>query len=128
VLQYEIKVEKGAAAPFRIVTWVYQYDDVHFAIHCKVLEDHYDKHKSTFRSTLKSFGRIEREKAADASKEQLKAVREIVALTPESDEERRARLVQRLLRAARGESPVAELGQAQAPCLHGGRGPARAEG
>ena len=39
---------------------------------------------------------------------------------PETAEERRARLVQRLLRAARGAPSEAELGQAHASGLHGG--------
>ena len=101
VLQYEIKVEKGAAAPFRIVTWVYQFEDVHFAIHCKILEDHYDKYKSTFRSTLKSFRRIEREKALPGSAttgKKIIKVEDESKLTPEELKKLRSDRFEQLLR------------------------------
>jgi len=101
VLQYEIKVEKGAAAPFRIVTWVYQYKDAHFAIHCKILEDHYGKYKSTFRSTLKSFRRIQREKAMPGSTTTGKKIIEVEDeedMTPEQKKKLRRERFEQLLR------------------------------
>ncbi|MEM8882620.1 MAG: hypothetical protein AAGD14_00955 [Planctomycetota bacterium] len=63
VTMYEIKVEKLTSSPFRIVTWVHHFDDVDFAVQCKILEDHYKSFRKTFRGTLRSLDRIDRKKA-----------------------------------------------------------------
>jgi len=60
VTKYEIKVEKMVSAPYRIVAWVYHYDDIDFAVQCKVLEDYWNKYDNAFEACLKSFRRIER--------------------------------------------------------------------
>ena len=39
VTQYEIKVEKATETPFRMVAWVYHFDDIDFAVQFKILED-----------------------------------------------------------------------------------------
>ena len=101
VTQYEIKIEKGAAAPFRIVTWVYHFDDVDFAVQCKVLEDHYKKYKPKFRVALKSFKRIEREKALPGSTTTGKQIIEVEdedKLTPEEREKLRSDRFEQTLR------------------------------
>ncbi|MHC4848699.1 MAG: hypothetical protein ACYTEG_09620 [Planctomycetota bacterium] len=101
VTQYEVKVEKGAAAPFRIVTWVYHFPDVDFAIQCKVLEDHYKKYGPKFKVALKSFRRIEREKALPGSTTTGKSIIEIddeEDMTPEQKAKRRKERLEQTLR------------------------------
>ena len=59
---YEIKVEKGTSfsGPKRLVTWVYHTADFDIAVQFEVLENSYDKLRSTILRTLKSFKTIER--------------------------------------------------------------------
>ncbi|MCZ6572481.1 MAG: hypothetical protein O7C98_04830 [Planctomycetota bacterium] len=63
VTQYEIKVEKNTETPFRMVVWVYHFDDIDFAIQFKILEDYYESYKAMTRVCLKSFKRIKQKKA-----------------------------------------------------------------
>jgi hypothetical protein len=67
VTKYEIKVDKLVAAPFRMVTWVFHFDDIDFAVQFKVFEDYYRRYRQTFRTCLKSFRRIDRTKALPGS-------------------------------------------------------------
>jgi hypothetical protein len=101
VMMYEIKVEKNARSPFRIVTWVYHFEDVDFAVQCKVLEDHYDKYKGTFKSTLKSLRRVVRDKAmpgaATTGKKIIEADDE-EGMTPEEKQKSREEQFEQLLR------------------------------
>ncbi|MGH7162234.1 MAG: hypothetical protein ACREID_02020 [Planctomycetota bacterium] len=60
VTQYEIKVEKMVSTPRRVVAWVWHFDDIDFAVQCKVLEDYWDSYDKSFEACLKSFGRIDR--------------------------------------------------------------------
>lgn len=61
VTQYEIKVEKlTRTAPKRIVTWVFDLEDVDLAVQFIVLECKYDDYKSDIRACLKSFKAIPR--------------------------------------------------------------------
>jgi hypothetical protein len=100
VSMYEIKVEKMADAPMRIVTWVYRADDVDFAIQFKTLEDHYDGSAQAFTACLKSFRRIPRAAAMPGSAVTGESIVEDVdesKLTPEQKQERRRDLVERTL-------------------------------
>lgn len=63
VTQYEIAVEKMVSSPYRIVCWVYHFDDIDFAVQFKILDDYYKKHRAAFKNCLKSFSRIERKRA-----------------------------------------------------------------
>ena len=99
--QYEIKIDKTSGAPFRVVTWVYHFSDVDFAIQCTVLEDHYAKYKALFRNTLKSFKRIPRKKALPGSTTTGNKVVEVEdedKLTPEERAKRRREKFDRTLR------------------------------
>jgi len=61
VTKLEIRVEKLATTgPKRIVTWIYHAEGVDFAVQAEVLEEAYDKRKSTLLSALRSFRTIPR--------------------------------------------------------------------
>jgi hypothetical protein len=61
VTKYEIKVEKLVRdGPKRLVTWIYHAPDVDFAVQTEVLENQYDKLKSTVTSSLRSFKLVPR--------------------------------------------------------------------
>ncbi|MHC4955224.1 MAG: hypothetical protein ACYTGZ_15325 [Planctomycetota bacterium] len=91
VTQYEIKVEKTAETPFRIVTWVYHFEDVDFAVQCKVLEDYYKKYRVKYKATLKSFKRIPRKKAMPGAATTGKKITEFEDEDKMTAEERAAR-------------------------------------
>ncbi|MHC4930902.1 MAG: hypothetical protein ACYTGV_01750 [Planctomycetota bacterium] len=59
--------EKKKHAPRLVVTWVYHFDDIDFAVQFKILEEFYDDYAASFRGCLKSFRRIERKKAIPGS-------------------------------------------------------------
>ena len=106
--QYEIKIEKTSAAPFRVVAWVYHFEDIDFAIQCTVLEDHYKKHKAMFRGTLKSFKRIARKKAMPTSTttgNRIITIEDEEKLTPEERAKRRREDFERTLRKELGALP-----------------------
>jgi hypothetical protein len=63
VSKFEIKLEKQAGVPRRLITWVYHADDADYAVEFEVLEDHYRKIAPTCYGALKSFRFIEREAA-----------------------------------------------------------------
>ncbi|MFV1958499.1 MAG: hypothetical protein ACC662_03695 [Planctomycetota bacterium] len=56
----EIKVEKLARAPLRIVTWVYHADDVDFAVQIRYPQDRYAADRAALENCLKSFREIPR--------------------------------------------------------------------
>jgi len=92
VTQYEIKVEKATGSPFRIVTWIYHFEDIDFAVQCKILESHYKSHKNAFRGTLKSFRRISRTEAMPGAAKTGKSIVEEKSeddMTPEERAKRR---------------------------------------
>jgi hypothetical protein len=100
ISMYEIKVEKMADAPMRIVTWVYHADDVDFAVQFKTLEDHWDGSAQAFTACLKSFRRIPRAAAMPGSAVTGENITEEVdedKLTPEEKQEHRRQLVERTL-------------------------------
>jgi hypothetical protein len=59
---YEIKVEKMVETPRAILTYVYHYDDVDFAVMFKILWYHYDDWKRTIETCLESFKQVPRTK------------------------------------------------------------------
>jgi hypothetical protein len=67
VTKYEIKVDKLVDAPFRILTWVYHFDDIDFAVQFKVYEDFFRSYKKTFLTCVRSFRRIDRKRALPGS-------------------------------------------------------------
>ena len=58
--QYEIKVEKLADAPMRIITWVYHTEEVDFAVQFEVLERELKGLRGDIYGCLKSFTSIPR--------------------------------------------------------------------
>lgn len=88
---YEIKVEKGAefSGPKRIVTWVFRTEAYDFAVQFEVLEDSYDKLRSTILKTLKSFKEIEREGTVPDKQERTLTFYDTEDWTPEEREELR---------------------------------------
>ena len=60
---YEIKVEKLVVAPLRIVTWVYHFEDVDFAVQLRILETGYAENKAVIEGVMKSFQQIPRTEA-----------------------------------------------------------------
>lgn len=60
---YEIKVEKLVVAPLRLVTWVYHFDDVDFAVQVRILESEFEQNKNVIDGVMKSFKQIPRTEA-----------------------------------------------------------------
>jgi hypothetical protein len=92
VTKYEIKVEKMVSSPYRIVAWVYHFDDIDFAVQCKVLEDYYKKYRNAYASCLKSFRRVDRKRALPGTAttgNKIVDVEDETKLTPEEKEKRR---------------------------------------
>jgi hypothetical protein len=93
---YEIKVEKLTwGGPRRIVTWVYHTDEIDFAVQFEMLENSYDKMRSTFLRTLKSFKVIEREGDGPDKQETSLTFYDTEDWTPEEREELRKLLEER---------------------------------
>ena len=60
---YDIKQTKGDDVPYRVVAWVFHFDDFDFAVQFKVFEWHYKDYETSFRGCAKSFKRIDRTQA-----------------------------------------------------------------
>ncbi|MEE8105750.1 MAG: hypothetical protein V3T86_09475 [Planctomycetota bacterium] len=62
---YEALMEDptGARASKRILTWVYHFDDIDFAVQFRILDDYYKNYLKGFKGCLKSFRRIKRKRA-----------------------------------------------------------------
>ena len=108
VTKYEIKVEKMVSSPYRIVTWVYHFDDADFAVQCKVLEDYWKKYDSAFLACLKSLKRIEREGSGPGA---VTTGNKIIFdededdLTPEEKAKRRQEIFEKTLERETGALP-----------------------
>lgn len=63
VSKFEVKLEKGAGVPRRLIAWVYRGDDADYAVEFEVLEDHYKKIAPICYGALKSFRFIKRDAA-----------------------------------------------------------------
>ncbi|MCZ6786485.1 MAG: hypothetical protein O7E54_04895 [Planctomycetota bacterium] len=101
VTKYEIKVENMVENPYRIVTWVYHFDDIDFAIQFRIFASHIDKYKGTFKTCLKSFRRARRKKSMPGGVTTGKKIVEDVdedELTPEELKKHRHALFERKLR------------------------------
>lgn len=102
VTMYEIKIDKMVAAPFRMFTWVYHFDDIDFAVQFKVLEDHVRTHEQGFKACLRSFRRVERKRAlpGSATTGTDKVIEEVdeAKLTPEERAKRRQERVEHQFR------------------------------
>ncbi len=108
VRMLEIKVEKLANAPKRIVAWVYDLEDVKVAVQFEVLEDYYEKEKGDVYASLKSFKQIKRTKelvpqaTGETGTIEFKPERK---MTPEARAEQRAQNEEILRRKARESAP-----------------------
>ena len=51
---FEVKVEKNVSAPKRMITWMYHFPQVEFAIQFRILEDHVDSYRQTIDTCLRS--------------------------------------------------------------------------
>lgn len=100
VTMYDVRVDKLVEAPFRIVAWVYHFDDIDFAVQFKVYESHYEAYRATFQSCLKSFRRVARTEALPGAAQTGSSVVDVEDerdLTPEERRQRRQEAAQRAI-------------------------------
>lgn len=58
--KYSVRIEKGSRMKRRIVTWLFRAEKGEMAVHCEVLEDHFEKLEPMMLAALKSFKLIPR--------------------------------------------------------------------
>lgn len=65
-MQYEVKIEKSAGVPRRLISYVFEGDEADYAVEFEVLEDHYKKLRPLCYRALKTFKFIDRAAALSA--------------------------------------------------------------
>ncbi|MEE8105903.1 MAG: hypothetical protein V3T86_10250, partial [Planctomycetota bacterium] len=59
----ELRYDSAILPSVRVLARVYRFDDIDFAVECRVIDDHFKSHKKAFQACLRSFERVTRTKA-----------------------------------------------------------------
>lgn len=105
---FEIKVEKMVETPRRILTYVYHFDDVDFAVMFKIVDHHYDDWKRSIEGCLGSLRQIERTKPFPSSTTTGKKIIDAddeSTMTPEERRTKRRETVERFIQQEKDNLP-----------------------